>query len=74
VAQASPDLVIALQQLARIEDALRVGRALQAPYEVERDWILHAREKIALHHADAVLGRGRALNVRFYLETVSELT
>src|SRR5215467_2183479 len=49
-----------LNHLAWIQYSLRVEQALEALHQIERHRILHARQQIALHHADAVLGRNRA--------------
>src|SRR5262249_57861361 len=49
-----------LQHLARVEDALRIERAFERAHEIVGDRVLHLGQEIALHHADAVLGRDRA--------------
>src|SRR5580704_7617510 len=49
-----------LKNLARIEDVFWIEHTLEAAHEFERDRIFHRRQQIALHHADAVLGRDRA--------------
>src|SRR5580704_11640847 len=46
--------------LAGIKNSLWIERALERAHHLERDRILDAGQQLALHHADAVLGRNRA--------------
>src|SRR3569833_3406995 len=49
------------EHLAGIEDAVRVEQLLDTAHEVERDRVLVLVQYVALHDADAVLGRDRAV-------------
>src|SRR5215207_6340822 len=50
------------QDLAGIEDVVRVERALHGAHEVERDRVLVVQELVALDEADAVLVRDRPVH------------
>jgi hypothetical protein len=49
--------------LSRIEDVLRIERALERAHEVHLRGALVAQNLVALHHADAVLGADRAAEI-----------
>src|SRR4051812_48761310 len=47
------------QDLAGVQDAVRIERRLDAPHEVDLDRTFDLGEKVTLQPADAVLGRDR---------------
>src|SRR5580704_13052038 len=57
----------ALQHLARIENILGIEGALERAHQLDRAWILHLGQEIALEHADAVLGGDGAAELRYDL-------